>query len=999
MVMRCVVSFMVAVWYLAAGQAQDAAAVYQREKADFLKSPASQLYAPSLFKKLDALEAQIKASTDASQTALLIQQARWLLPDASAPVPSNVSRIMGTVKFKHDQYAQAIVYSPDEKSIYTTSRDGTVRQWDLLTGKSIKAWDMKVPLGPMCLSPDGKQLAVAEGYRLAPHLDLATLPQQEQYAVHLIDLTTGTVQKKLTDSTAPVLCLGYSADGQLLAAGTQSGKAAPLLVWNLAAGKLERSIKGIHAIQHLAWSKDASKIYVTNSDRSIAVFDSKTGLQVFANARERGMIYAMALSPDQSMMAIGGDLTDEANTIAIKIYSTKDWKLLQTLIGHQNSIVSLTFHAGGNLLVSASAKPEAAIKVWNIAQKSAVTQYLGHTNDILGVAITASGHSLATISLDGSIRQWQTSQVKPPKTLFQGKAPIWCLATNDTRYLAVGADQSAILRDLTTGKEVQKYTEHQAAVTAGCFRHDGAEIATGGAGDFAIRLWDTATGKTNATLKGHTGVITALIYSPDGKRLYSASADKTIRIWNLADKKQLFKLDQHRSVVTSLALNLEGTLLASGGADNIIRIWRTHDASELRSLIGHVGAITGLAYSPGGNLLASVGADGITKIWDPSTRSDPLRTLSGHTGQLMAVAFSPNHKFLATAGADATIRIWNMNNGSEMRALQGHSDWVTSLAFLGDSEGLLSASVDGSIKLWTESKAFEPLVFGHDQPINYLAMTFAGDLLASGSDEGRILLWNPETGEEQGSMSNHQVGIKALAFSNDGKRLVSADRDLYLKLWEVPARREVQSFLCKSDGIHRLAFLQGDRGVIGSTGSSNVAAWKLEERLLTPEPALSFLGYERHCNAVTFARDRVAMGSTDGKVKLWKINGLKNESDAELQAYQVAVHELTLSSDGKRLLTTNQENEFKLWDLENRKQVHSWTARPAKLRALAMDATGTRVLAAFENNEIVLWDTATGRELRSWKFLIPMNDLIFSPRAKQAFAASAHGVLYRLDLP
>lgn len=984
--------------FIAGVHAQDTVALYQKEKAEFLKSSTSKLYSPSLLKKLDALDGQIKAVTDPNQSALLLQQARWLLPDSASPLPAHVTKVMGNIKFKHDAYALSVAYAPDEKSLFTASRDGTVKQWDLQTGRAIKTWDLKSPLGPLCLSPDGKLLAVAEGYRLAPNLDLATIPNQEQFAIHIIDLATGDIKWKLSESKAAILSLAFSTDGQLLASGTQSGKTAPLLTWNLTNGKLERSIKGIHAVVHVAWSKDASRLYVTNSDKSIAVFDSKTGLQVFANAREKGFIYAMALSPDQTLMAIGGDLSEEGS--AIKIYSTKDWKLVHTLLGHKDSIVGLTFHSGGNTLVSTSAKPEAAVKVWDIAQKTAITQYLGHTNDVLAVAITASGNSLATVSLDGSIRQWQTSQVRPAKTLFQGKAPVWAVATMDNRYLTVSADQTAVLREINSGKELQKYSEHKAPVTAGCFRPDGNEIATGGGGDFVIRLWDPATGKTNATLTGHTGVITALVYSPDGKRLYSSSADKSIRIWNLADKKVLFKLDQHRSVVTALALNLEGTLLASGGGDNIIRIWRTHDASELRSLIGHSGAITGLAYSPGGTLLASVGADGITKIWDPSTRSDALRTHAGHNGQLMAVAFSPNNKFLATAGADATIRIWNMNNGNEARALKGHADWITSLAFLSDSEGLLSTSVDGSIKLWAESKAFEPLVFGHDQPISYLAISPRGDLLASGSDEGKIILWDTATGDEQASFSSHMQSIKTVCFSNDGKQLISADREQNIKLWEVATKREKQSIKSNLDGgIYRLAFLRDDRGIIGATTLSKIPLWSLEQRLLKPEPEITFSGSDRSCNGVAFAQDRLALGSTDGKVKLWKINQFKNESDDELQAYTVAVHELTMSGDGKKLLTTNQENEFKLWNLDDKKQIHAWTARPAKLQALALNVAGDRVLASFETGEIVLWDAVTGRELRTWKFRTQMNDLIFSPTAKQAYAGSSHGVIYQLELP
>ncbi|HQR09341.1 MAG TPA: hypothetical protein PLN21_21145 [Gemmatales bacterium] len=975
---------------------QDQSSSIQQEKSEVTASPAVKLFPANVFKKIDGLETQAKQSKEGDRSQLLLQQARWLLPETKTALPEHVSRVMGSLKFKHDQFPTALVYSPDGQSLYTASRDGTVRQWNLQNGRTIKSWELGQPLSTLCLSNNGQYLAVSEGYRPSPNLDLGTIPPHEEYVIHVIDLSNGSIKWKLKGTKVPIYCLAFSADGQQLVSGGQAEKSEAIRIWNLTTGKLDRSFKPLQAIVNIAWSKDTAKLYVTTSDRTFGVFDAKSGLQM-QSIRERGMIFAMALSPDESILAVAGDTTDDASGLCIKLYNTQDWKVSQSLPGHQSSVVALAFHPKGNLLVSASAKPEASIKVWDLGKKTAITQYLGHTSDVLAVALSNTGEQVASVSLDGSIRLWQTSQVMPSRKLISGKASIWTVASHGNRILTVSADQSAVLWDAESGKELVRFTEHKSPVTAGAFRPDGNEVATGG-GDAVIRLWDPATGKTNTTLTGHTGVITSLAYSPDGKKLYSASADKTVRIWNISEKKALHTMEQHRSVVTSLAVNLDGSLLASGGADNIIRIWKTADGSELRSLVGHIGAITGLAFSPGGTLLASVGADGVTRIWDPAVRSDALRTFSGHVGQLMAVAFSPNHKYLATAGADETVRIWNLQNGSEARALKGHTDWITSLAYLGDGESLVSSSVDGTVLLWSETKSFELPVYGHEHPIRYLAISPQGDRLASGSEEGKIILWDTATGNDLATLGSHQSAIKAMSFSNDGKKLVSADRDLWIKLWEVPEARETQSLKSASDSINRIAFLGKDRGIVASTGSSNISLWAFEGKFLKTEPALTFLGYERHCNSVAFAQDRAALGSTDGVVKFWKLSDFKQDSDEQLRAYTVAVHELTLSADGKQALTSNQENEFKLWNTDDKKQINSWKTRPAKLSCLALHAKGELVVAGFETGEVVLWD-ARGKELRSWKFRCLINDLILSPTSKHGYAGTSNGVIYQLDLP
>jgi WD40 repeat protein len=995
------------------GQVGDLKQLVQRESEEVEKTPAGKLTAPGLFTRIRQLVSQGASSGDVGKAASYYQQARWLTPDPQLRPPAHVSRVLGTLKFKHDHYPTAVVYAPDGRTLFTASRDGTLRHWDLTNGRMLHHWDLGHPLSYLAVSPDGKWVAVAEGYRQAPSLDLSTFSAREDHPIHLFDLATMTKRHQLKGhGKNPIRCLAFSPDSRTLASGgpyTGSGQGDTLRFWDVSTGQEAAPSKDgdkiTSPVVNLVWSKDASKLFITSDNKSFAVFNCQTKL-IDQSIREIGMIYALALSPDGETLAISGEFV-ESSSCAIHLYSTREWKITGKLTGHSAAILGLAFHPSGKQLVSVSAKPEAMVKVWDVAQKTAIAQYQGHGGDILGLALRRDGEQIATVSMDQSIRLWQASMMKPPRTLVSGTAPVWCvlLGAQDQRLITAGADQTAAEWDVSSGKSLQKYTEHRSPVTAAAYRPDFGEVATGG-GDQVIRLWNPTNGQTHQTLKGHTGVITSLAYSPDGKWLYSASADRTVKAWNLAEKKAMYSLDQHRSVVTSVAVNLDGSLLATGGADSTIRIWNASDGKEVRTLLGHNGAVTGLTFSPGGQLLASVGADGVSKIWDPATRTDALRTLTGHSGQLMAVAFSPNHKYLATAGADEVIRIWNLANGQELRAMKGHDDWVTSIAYLSDGESLVSGSVDGTVRLWQESRTAEYPTYGHQQAVRYLAVSPQGDRVASAGDDGLILLWDTATGQDVATLRGHLTSVHALAFSSDGKWLASGDQEKVLKLWDVAAARELASVQTTGSALMSMTFLAEDRGLAALLGGADIGLWKvdLEKRaLVEPFPnernKNKFLAIDSAPRAISFARNRLALGSYDGSARICDIKAFAPEQGPRIECYNNAVEELCLSADGARLVTVNSDSQFKLWEVEPKRLVKMWGGRNSKVVAMALHPQGTEVLSCHESNEVVLADGQTGQEKRSWKFRGPVRYVVFSPSARQAWVAAENGVVYQLELP
>ena len=190
-----------------------------------------------------------------------------------------------------------------------------------------------------------------------------------------------------------------------------------------------------------------------------------------------------------------------------------------------------------------------------------------------------------------------------------------------------------------------------------------------------------------------------MAFSPDGKRLGSASDDETVKLWDVASGHELRTLKGHTGRVWSVAFSPDGTLLASASDDETVKLWDVASGRELSTLEGRAGWVWSVVFSPNGMQLATAGDDGTVKLWD-TAGGQALRTLKGHTGRVWSVAFSPDGMRLATAGDDETVKLWDTASGQELRTLKGHLGPVLSVAFSPDGMRLASAGDDRTIRIW-----------------------------------------------------------------------------------------------------------------------------------------------------------------------------------------------------------------------------------------------------------------------------------------------------------
>ena len=580
---------------------------------------------------------------------------------------------------------------------------------------------------------------------------------------------------------------------------------------------------------------------------------------------------------------------------------------------------------------------------------------LGHADFVGDVEFSPDGEFMLVIGLEGaaSLRDTRTGRER----ILAERGVVIARFTPDRQRLLLG-DLSGRVQAWTLGSNFSIAPEFELELGAAprelIVSPDGARMLS--ADDRGIvNLWRLGSNARAVRLDGALVDPRTLAFCADGTRVATADASGSLNLWDGESGEYLETLVTGHGTIQRLACSARSSALVSVGKYGAPIVWDTLEARRITSLLGHRLQATDAFFAPDGETLATLGYDSMIRLWDSET-GQLLDILAGQPSIHVRGQFSPDGEHLAVLGMDGALRTWRMQSSTEESLIGSRGHEVRAMAISPDQSRIAMGEA-GQCSLWdAQGRRLVASLDHRGARVHAVVFSADGRWLATGDSEGRVRIWDAQTG----SIVRDMLGagpVFSLAFWPDGARLVAGDiqgRVLEYRLesgefveldFGAAERRgrAISSLAVSSDGS-RLAIASLARGADSGFGeASRVRVWDLRTKELIWSPRIDGLVF-----VLAFSDDgkRLAIAGHDmGFVRVANLTGLPSftgrPQPLDLASDDFMINALDFSPDGSQLLTGGKQ--MQLWDLEP-----AWKG---------LQAPPARPIAAFDS-DVELWMVA-----------------------------------------
>jgi WD40 repeat protein len=572
---------------------------------------------------------------------------------------------------------------------------------------------------------------------------------------------------------------------------------------------------------------------------------------------------------------------------------------------------------------------------------------------VRAVAYHPQGRWVAAAGDDGVVRLLRPEHGRLERALVSHGGSVSSLAwTGDGQLLASGGDDMVALWDPETGKLVRSLP-----VAARClaWAPRGRTLAVGRT-NHTIELWQADAGKQPRVLSGHAATINALAWSADGKTLTSGSDDWSVRNWPDDSTQAAKYLYQHKGPVHTVAWSPDGQTLASGGADGLVRFWRPEPGPVREPLEAYKlkQPVRALAWSPDGKEIATGGMEveagkHVVKTWNVAT-GKPRLQWEGNEQVLTSLVWAPNVNVVVCS--DYYVRFWNSESGKSLHSIDRHGNQTRAVAWSPDGKHLASYGAWGpACSRWDLASGQH---LGYCGRLNSSVFTWSPDgKIVVGESNNDLLIVDVASGKYLQTLKGHTARPSCLAFSPDGKVLASGSSDKTVRVWQVETGEALHVFADAASPVRAVAWHPEGKSLAALCDEPKVYLLSIETgRLL-----LTMTGIVNRPEALAWSPNgKMLAASEDGHICLWEDPGQLRKRFA--WGGKGVVRPLTWLPNGDTLAGVCPDGKLRFWD--GRGQLQRTVPTTALIGA-AFSRDGTLLASGSGAFALRIWDTDTGR--------------------------------------
>jgi|GEM_PF-1491127 len=568
-------------------------------------------------------------------------------------------------------------------------------------------------------------------------------------------------------------------------------------------------------------------------------------------------------------------------------------------------------------------------------------------------AFTADGQRIATADRAGVVRLWEVDTGRVLATLSSHDARVTAIAFDlEGRGLTTGDDEGGLITWRSDGAGREPLARFADLVFAVHIAVNGQMMASS---DARARVW-SGDAKPRFDLRGHTAAITSATASPDGSEYATAAKDRTVRLWDAASGAERLRLE-HRDEVEHVVYSPDARWLATIAGEHI-SLWRRDNPNIVYEL--HGGAPDKAVFSRDSAHLLSASGDHTARVWDLRRLAESMvfQTPAGGVGGALGGC---DRGQMIALGADGTLRIWDCSGsipvrerrlstlkiydfeldpaGTRVAYIDEGGVWIAALAegqprrvgvhprmgwrvaFSPDGRHLISTGYDSTAHVWDLVGAAPPVVLrGHTSPLVWdAAWSPDGATIATIANDTSTRIWpigpvladirrGPVELQASQAFKGHKRGAKTLAFSPDGKRVLTSSPDSTARIWD-PL------------GVAAPVVLEGHRDMLYA------AEW-------SPDGA------------------RVATASEDGTARIWRVDGAA--PPLVLRGHRAGISTIAWHPGGLAVVTACADGTARVWDVERGVTSDIYVAN-REIQDARFTADGTNVMLVIGDDEARLW--------------------------------------------